>query len=140
MNALAPVAPRLAKLLAMLSSSEAGEVVNAARAIMRTLANLDIHALTAVVENSTAKRFSEADAAEIYLRGLQDGRAEAQNNHNAFHDPEWMTVVEECAASYQLTSKERGFVEDMLGWIRDGSEPTEKQAAWLRSIHRRVGR
>ena len=140
MNALAPVAPRLAKLLAMLSSSEAGEVVNAARAIMRTLANLDIHALTAVVENSTAKRFSEADAAEIYLRGLQDGRAEAQNNHTAFHDPEWMMVVEECAASYQLTPKERGFVEDMLGWIRDGSEPTERQGAWLKSIHRRIRR
>src|SRR6266542_3749755 len=127
MNALAPVAPRLAKLLAMLSSSEAGEVVNAARAIMRTLANLDIHALTAVVENSTAKRFSEADAAEIYLRGLEDGRREVQNSHTTFYDPDWMRVVEECAASYQLTPKERGFVDDnLVGSAMDPNRPNGK--------------
>jgi len=140
-NALAPVAPRLAKLVRLLSSDQDGEVIGAARMILRVLrqANLDIHALSSVIETSTEKRFSESDAVQIYQRGLANGRREAEARAPAaFYDADWMAIAESCAASNRLTPRERDFVSSMLEWIGDGSEPTEKQAAWLKSIHRRV--
>jgi hypothetical protein len=56
----------------------------------------------------------------------------------AFHDTEWLRIVEECADSDRLTPRQIPFVDDMLEWVRDGSEPTERQATWLRAIHKRI--
>jgi len=140
MNALAPVVPRLGKLLRLLASDRDGEVLAAARGIVRTLqaAGADIHALTNVIETSADRKFSEADAHEIYQRGREEGRREAEAHATTFYDPDWMRIAEECADSLRLTPREHDFVQSMLEWISDGSEPTEKQAAWLKSIHRRV--
>src|SRR5215207_6090974 len=54
MTTLAPVAPRLSKLLALLSSDHDGEVLAAARAIRRTLgrAGLSLHDLAAAITAS----------------------------------------------------------------------------------------
>ena len=54
MTTLAPVAPRLSKLLALLSSDHDGEVLAAARAIRRTLgsAGLSWHDLAAAITAS----------------------------------------------------------------------------------------
>ena len=53
MNALTPIAGKLAKLLRMLSSNREPEVLAAAQALCRTLesAGADIHALAAIVEH-----------------------------------------------------------------------------------------
>jgi len=78
-DALAPIADKLKRCLRLLASDRDGEVVAAARALNRTLqrAGLDIHALADGIANG--KRFTEADAVEIYRRGVEDGKREAEN-------------------------------------------------------------
>jgi hypothetical protein len=74
MSTLAPIADKLGKLLRLLSSSHDGEVVAAARGIDRTLKSvgLDVHALADGI--ATEKKFTEADALEIYQNGVDAGR------------------------------------------------------------------
>ena len=146
MSSLAPVADKLAKLLRLLSSERDGEVVGAARAIVRTLdgAGLDIHALA---ENLgiNGKKFSEADALEIYRRGVEDGKRATENENVGFHsvdEPTWHEIACECAAHDRRLrdERERQFVRDMVRRTVRGGEPTEKQAHWLRAIYARVRR
>ena len=84
-NVLAPVADKLGKLLRLLSSDRDGEIVGTARAIMRTLdgAGLDIHALAEGIDAlaDDKKKFSEADALEIYRRGVEDGKRAAESEN-----------------------------------------------------------
>jgi hypothetical protein len=143
-NVLAPVADRLGKLLRLLSSDRDGEVISAARAIVRTLggAGLDIHALAESL-GINGKRFSEADAAEIYRRGVEDGKRAAENENIGFHsvdEPTWHEIACECAAHDKCLrdERERQFVGDMVRRTVRGGEPTEKQAHWLRAIYARV--
>jgi hypothetical protein len=145
MNALGPIADKLGKFIRLLTSDADGEVVAAARAITRTLATakLDIHVLADGI--ATDKKFSEADAIEIYQRGVADGRRAAEQQQG-FHDVEcslsWHAIACECAAhnSRLRDEKEREFVADMVRWTVRGGEPTEKQAKWLRAIYVRVRR
>jgi hypothetical protein len=148
-NALTPIADKLGKLLRLLTSSHDGEVLGAARALVRTLNNagLDIHVLAEGIGGTTAngKKFSEEEALEIYQRGVQDGRraAEAQGPIT-FHDvgnndPSWHAIATECAThGARLRSHEKEFVDDMVRWTVHGGKPTEKQAKWLRSIYVRI--
>jgi hypothetical protein len=145
MSALAPVANKLGKLLRLLSSDRDGEVVGAARAIVRTLdsAGLDIHALAAGLESSNGKKFSEADALEIYRRGMEDGKRAAEGG--GFHsvdEPTWHEIACECAAHDDRLrdERERQFVRDMVRRTVRGGVPTEKQAHWLRAVYARVRR
>lgn len=145
-GALAPIADKLGKLLRMLSSDRDGEVISAARAITRTLesVHLDIHVLANSIEIGGAKKFSEAEAHEIYKRGVEDGRKAAQRE-SGFHDvgePSWHSIACECAAHPErlLSDREREFVDDMVKRTVLGGQPTEKQAAWLRKIYARSGR
>jgi hypothetical protein len=148
MNAITPIAGKLGKLLKLLTSDRAGEVVAAARALMKTLdgAGLDIHALVANL-GLDGKRFSEADAAEIYRRGVEDGRqqAEAERDDDANDGfardvsvEQWGVIAWDCLHHRFLHgAHERDFVESMVARCADGREPTEKQAAWLRKIYAR---
>jgi hypothetical protein len=143
-NVLAPVADRLGKLLRLLSSDRDGEVIGAARAIVRTLgsAGLDIHALAESL-GINGKRLSEADAAEIYRRGVEDGKRAAENENIGFHsvdEPTWHEIACACAAHDKCLrdERERQFVGDMVRRTVRGGEPTEKQAHWLRAIYARV--
>ena len=148
-SVLAPIAGRLGKLIRMLSSNQDGDVLNAARAIVRTLdtAGLDVHALAANIGGGD-KKFSDEDAREIYQRGVADGRQAAEREQNApvfrnvnlNDEPSWHDIACECAAhGARLRDKrERKFVNDMVRWTVHGGEPTEKQAKWLRSIYARV--
>jgi len=142
MSTLAPIADKLGKLLRLLSSSHDGEVVAAARGIDRTLKNagLDIHVLADGI--ATDKKFTEADALEIYQKGVDAGRrAATQQQQPVFRDvdPSWRAIACECLHSERLRDqKERDFVADMVRWTVRGGEPTEKQAKWLRSIYVRV--
>jgi hypothetical protein len=138
-----PVAEKLGKLLKLLSSPREGEVLNAARAILRTLeaAGADIHELAARVESG---KLSKADMREIYDAGFQDGnQAAEQTRGDDFHNvsPSWHDMAVECRDrdNGRLTPREREFVEDMVRWTAR-REPSEKQGKWLHILYVRVGK
>lgn len=114
MNALAPVAPKIAKLIPRLASDHDGEVVATVRAIRRTLerAGLDLHALAA---------------------GL-DGVIDADEPTT------WQALAAWCrnAGQHRLSLKEFVFVCDMADRLILDAEPTERQAAWLRAIYAKL--
>jgi hypothetical protein len=127
----------------MLSSEHGGEVVAAAQALTKALKSqgLDIHALADHI--GSGKKFTEADATEIYRRGVEDGKREAEKaqpiifqNVAAHDEPSWHEIACECRRL--RNDRERVFVRDMARRLVHGGEPTEKQAAWLRSIYARV--
>jgi hypothetical protein len=140
---LAPIASRIGKLLRMLMSSSEGEIINAVRLMKRTLASqkTDVHALADTIETNATRRFSEADALEIYQRGVQQGRSDAEAERG-FHDvrePDWRAIARECA-DHPERLRERGFVKNMVFGTACGASPSEKQARWLMSIYARIQR
>jgi hypothetical protein len=120
-----PVADKLGKLLKMLSSPRDGEVIAAARAILRTLegAGADIHELAHRVESG---KLSEADMQRIYDAAYADGQHEMAINCRDQDDG-------------RLTPRERDFVNDMLRWTVH-RKPSEKQGKWLHLLYVRLGR
>jgi hypothetical protein len=111
MNALSPVAPRLAKLLPRLASNHDGEVIATARAIERTLhsAGLDYHGLA---------------------------RSLVRSASNALPPPDWRWMARACAEHWQeLSDRERDFLATLAGWR---CTPSPKQLGWLQNIHNRV--
>lgn len=151
MKPLAPVADKLGKFIRLLKSNRDGEVVAAARAIVRTLegAGADIHDLAeSIGATPNGKKFTEADAREIYQRGVDAGRrAATQARPVTFRNvdddgPPWHAIACECAAHRDRLrdQREKDFVADMVRWTTRGGQPTEKQAKWLRSIYVRLRR
>jgi hypothetical protein len=115
---------KLGKLLRMLSSDKDGEVLAATAAIKRTLAaeGTDIHTLADALCKPAAPHATRPES-----RAPED-------------DPDWHAIACECQAhNGRFTERERGFVEDMVAWTARAT-PTEKQQAWLLSIHGRVRR
>ena len=113
---------KLGKLIRLLSSDRDGEVLAAASAIKRMLAaeGSDIHAL-----------------ADTLCRPQPQRREESRRpRHEDSND--WHGIACECQA-HGLSRREQNFVADMVAWTAF-REPTQKQQAWLLSIHRRVGR
>jgi citrate synthase len=115
-------ADRVGKLIRMLSSPNDGEVVAAARALMRTLESEgnDIHDLAARVEGG----------------GRREAKAATANAVPSFYD---MACEIERKANGCLSEKDQTFVADMVRWCAR-REPSEKQAKWLHSIYCRIGR
>ncbi len=115
MTALAPVAPKIAKLIPRLASSHDGEVIATVHAIRRTLegAGLDLHAL----------------AASLAIRPADDGEPAT-----------WQELATWCRniGQHRLSLKEFLFVSDMAHRLVCDGEPTEKQAAWLRAIYAKL--
>jgi hypothetical protein len=132
---------KIGKLIKMLSSPNDGEVVAAARAILRTLAQegTDIHELAERVEG---RKLSQAEMQRIYHQAFRDGKksvevaADFSNAGPSFYS---MACEIKHKANGQLSPKEQGFVEDMVRWCAR-KEPTEKQANWLHAIYCRIGR
>jgi hypothetical protein len=119
------VAPKLIKLLPLLTSDKDGEVVASARAIDRLLksAGLDIHDIVESV--STPKRVV------VYGGPEWDEDSVPQS---------WRDLARWCRDhdGGRLNSAERKFVVDMANRLVLGGEPTEKQADWLRAIYARL--
>ena len=93
MKTPASVSDRLGKFIRLLTSDRDGEVVAAARAIVRTLegAGADIHDLAESIGATSAngKKFTETDARDIYERGVAAGRhAAEQEPSTTFHNVE----------------------------------------------------
>jgi hypothetical protein len=112
MPPLAPIAPRLAKLIPLLASDSPGEVVATAHAIGRTLDSIgaDFHDLAAALlpANDAA---AEGDAAM------------AMSCLDALHlfDP-----------------RERMFLISIAAQLRRGRQLSVKQADWLQGLYGRV--
>jgi hypothetical protein len=119
------IAPRLKKLLLMLSSDRDGEVVNAARLIGSTLrdAGHDWHDLAGALTESPPSK--------------------ARPRRPPPRDPDppdgdWRAMREFCLNHMHLVrSREYEFLADLDRWH---GELTEKQAAWLHAIYARVRR
>ncbi len=132
MGDLAIIAPKLAKLLPMLSTSHDGEVVATARAIGRTLqsAGLDCPALAAAItpipkpEPQPVER-KPYEPADDYWDGTDRS--------------DWLAMARWCREHDcgRLTPKEQRFIWDIASplRLRHGRKPTPKQYDWLRSIY-----
>jgi hypothetical protein len=137
-----PVADKLGKLLKLLSSPRDGEVVAAARAILRTLegAGADIHELAERVEG---RKLSQAEMQRIYDKAYRDGKdaAAADAGFSSVDPPSFYEMAQEIEhkADGRLSEKEQEFVADMVRWCA-WREPSEKQAKWLHAIYYRIGR
>jgi hypothetical protein len=140
-------AEKIGKLIKMLSSSSDGEIVAAARALMRTLAQegADIHDLAARVEGG---KLSKADMQRIYDQAYRDGKeaatASAAETNAGFHSVDLptfhgMACEIQHKANGRLSEKEQGFVDDMVRWCAY-REPSEKQAKWLHALYCKIGR
>ena len=139
---LTPIADKIKPLIRLLSSDQSGEVVAAARPLIRTLkANgLDVHALADCVRQTNDKKFTDDDAIEIYRCGVEDGQRSAESAHSGFRDvdahdePSWHDSACECARQRLRKDREREFVQDMVRRTVHGGKLSEKQASWLRAI------
>jgi hypothetical protein len=131
---------KVTKLIKMLSSSNDGEIVAAARALMRTLESegSDIHDLAKRIESSGG--ISPAERSRIYEQERQQARQQTQRE-TAEPGPSFYQMA--CEIQHKdngsLTAKERGFVADMVRWCAR-RKPSEKQAKWLHAIYCKVGR
>jgi hypothetical protein len=114
------IAPRLKKLLLMLSSERDGEIVNAARLINTTL------------------RGDGADWHDL-VAGLLTTRAATQSARNGNdHDLDRHAMREFCLQHlHLLRPREHEFIASLGDWR---GSLTEKQSAWLSSIYARVRR
>ena len=149
-NALAPIAGKLGKLIRLLSSDKDGEVLATVHAINRTLhgENLDIHALADGLTGANGHpgselKYTEEDMQTAYLSGRDDGRREAERNGGFYSvdEPTWHEIACECRVHInRLRDREREFVEDMVCRTVHGGKLTERQAKWLRDIWSRVRR
>jgi hypothetical protein len=99
---------KLHTLILLLASDSDGEVVAAGRTIVRTLKSigLDIHGLADTgggKPGNDQKLFTETQAREIYSRGFEDGRHEAEGARGApafqsVDGPTWHEIACACAA------------------------------------------
>ncbi len=145
MNALAPIAGKLGKLIRLLSSDREGEVVAAVRTIRRTLKaeKLDLHVLADTIGRpANGKVFTKEEGEEIYRQGVVDGRREAERDQplgfSSVDEPSWYEIACTCRDRKSWRDeREEQFVRDMVRRSVRGGEPTEKQASWLRKIYAR---
>jgi len=123
MNALAPIAPKIAKLIPRLATNHDGEVVATVRAIARTLksSGLDFHALAAALEREPETRT-------------------AYRNWAPFRPTTWHELALWGAEHDEgrLKQHERDFIDDMVDYMVCDGEPTEKQANWLRALYAKL--
>ncbi len=121
MNSLTPIAPKLAPLIRRLASDQDGERLACVAALERQLdrAGLTFHDLAdrlttapdSPAERDDAPVFTDYDEAVEWLLATNNG---------------------------ELTARDIGFLEDMVGILRKWP-PSPKQAAWLRSLLERLG-
>jgi hypothetical protein len=127
---LAPIAPMLANFIRLLSSDQGGEVVAAARAMIRTLQSIgaDIHDVADRIEHSGNGALIEAEMQELYDAGIKEGirRVEQKMRAHATHgppsSPQFPAPATMALYCYQhmdrLNEWETEFVTNMMSWTR----------------------
>src|SRR5215207_6187820 len=139
MGALAPIRPKLLKLIPLLSSDRDGEVLATVRAIERMLrsAGLDWHELADAVgaEPEIIEKivYRERIVEKIVYR---DPRAQqAQHEQDS-----WEAKLIFCMNRRdRVGSREQEFLDSLERWSSH-TTPTEKQLIWLNNIHTRLAR
>lgn len=115
------LAAELRPLVLLLSSNQPGEVFAASQRIGRKLgeAGLDWYALADVLDTPATRP--------------------KRCQHSVCPDG-WCELVAHIAArAAELSERDRVFAESMAAILRRGWTPTDKQAAWLRSLYERTG-
>jgi hypothetical protein len=112
-----PIAPRLAKAIALLASDKPGEVLAAVAAIGRLLATVgtDFHGLAALVTGRIegAPRAPDVDPDLVY----------------------WRQIIARCRHRDDLLRDgEARFLRDLDRRVAAGRPPSPKQADWLTNI------
>jgi hypothetical protein len=133
---------KIQKLLKLLSSNNDGEVVAAARAILRTLhaEGADIHALAERVEG---RKLSQAEMQRIYDKAFADGKksVEVAADFSSIDPSPYEMACEVKREAYdRLNSWEQGLIDTIVRWYAH-KEPSEKQQKYVRPIYyRTIGR
>lgn len=119
MTAPVPVSQRLAKIVPLLASDKDGEVLSAARSILRVAAaaGCDVHCLATKVAAAFQDKVEPLEAL-----GWRDLASEIAMHVDA------------------LDIAESDFLKNMMALARSGGQPTERQVAWLQAIYRRIHR
>jgi hypothetical protein len=127
MSELAIIAPRLTKLIPLLSSDHDGEVIATARAIGRTLqgAGLDFHSL---VEALSIHKPTYAPPP------ARKEPAPAPQPTSLRDIVIWLRTH----AAHRMTYKEQTFVMDMATRLNEGRQASTRQANWLQTIFYRL--
>jgi hypothetical protein len=122
MTRISTIAPKLQKLLLMLSSDQPGEVVAAAAAIKRTLrtAGADFHDLArGLIATATSSSSSSSTS-------------------SSREDRDWRPLHAYCKCHLdELSSREQDFMSTLDRWK---GNITERQRTWLEAIHDRLRR
>jgi len=147
-DALTPIVGKLAACNRMLSSDKDGDVITAARGLMRIFkgAGADIHVLTERIEKPSGAGLTDAEMEKLYNAGYAAGVRAVEDRQHGSGDfrnvngfPNWNEIALFCQRNNsRLRGNERQFIDDIAShtvW----REPTEKQAKWLRSIFYRLG-
>jgi hypothetical protein len=155
MNALdESIAKKLSRLFRMLGSPYEGEQHNALTMMQRVLeaSKLSFNDIAVLIENHSgeieAKKYTDADAEEIWKKGIEKGRAEearAQQAPPEFYDadgePRWYEIAMFCQQnSGQLHDKwQQDFANDIPAKILQYGKPTDRQKPHLLGIFVKLG-
>jgi hypothetical protein len=138
---LAPIASRLATFIRLLASDKDGEVVAAARALIRTLQSVgaDIHGLAEHVEHPDGGALTEAEMQKIFDAGVEVVTKRAkqkQRNNGAPQLPSAHKMALFChERSKRLhREKDREFVRDMVGFSRQRARLQSNRSGLRTSI------
>lgn len=131
---------KLQKLIKLLSSPNDGEVVAAARAILRQLQaeGSDIHDLA---DRVGGRKLSQDEMQIIYDHAFRAGK-DAAAADGGFHNTEGPSFHEMACeiqqkANGRLKPHEEAFIDDMVIWCAK-REPTEKQGKWLLVLYSKI--
>lgn len=123
MGAIAEITPKLGKFVRLLGSDNDGEVVAAARALVRTLTaqGCDLHDL--------AKHVEAGERVVYRDRVIYRDPAPAAKPCASQDTTDWPSIIKWCHASDKgrLTPWERSFITDVANQFARGGTPSEKQ-------------
>jgi hypothetical protein len=151
---LATITGKLGRYVKLLASDKDGEVLAAARTIVRTLktAGADIHVPAEHIEgrnnnnNGTAK-LTDAKMRKLYDAGYRDGLHAAETKQQLDEDGFRSAIPTPSAHEMALWCRERDDrlnprEGDFINQMASGTvwrQPTEKQLKWLKSIFLKLG-
>lgn len=143
---------RVAQLVRKLGSPNPNEANVALKALKQTLtkAGENFNDLGNLIEQANGTNISETEMQRVYAAGVADGIRQVEDrNHGskAFREivatavSRTAEMVELCVEHLEdLNDTEQGFIEGQAVIVARGSEPSERQLAWIMKIHRRLSR
>jgi hypothetical protein len=143
---------RLAKIIAMLSSPNDGDLIAAGRALQRNLSanGADIYALVDLLKASEDRnRFGQEIANAAYAEGLRDGEARAHGSdgfHGVDESAEWRQVAlyvqrEQHRLPARTLQKSEEFIANMAARAKSpySREPTQRMHEWMHDLFFKLG-